>query len=126
MYTFSDAMLERARGRVVRVSVDYLSGTDLSNVERINILNICMFILILRLNCCREENLLSDLQDGSLNKTQIQGERELCSTQMEGKFLSNRACAQPPAVLYLKSILLASIVLIKGKQARRFQNFPLV
>lgn len=93
MYTFSDAMLKRARGIVVRLTVDYLSGIGLNNLERINFLNICMFILFLRLNCCREENLLSDLQDGSLNKTRIQGERDLRSAHMEIKFPSNRACA---------------------------------
>jgi hypothetical protein len=89
-------MLERARWIVVCVIVDNLIGTGLSNVDRINILNICTFILILLRNWGKEENLLlNDSQDDSLNKTRIQGERDLRSTQMESKFPSNRACVCP-------------------------------
>lgn len=84
--------------------VHFLNGTGLSSVGRINILNVCMFILILFLKC-RKENPLWVIYRmifiTSRKKKKIQGERELCITRVESEFPSNHPRVQPSAVLYL-------------------------
>lgn len=111
---------------VLCVVVHFLNGTGLSNVRRINILNVCMFILILLLKCRKENPLwvIYRMIFVTRRKKKKSKEKESCaSPEWKASFLATtHVCSLQPSSACM-SILLATTILSKGEVDKKIARF---
>lgn len=114
---------------VLCVVVHFLNGTGLSSVGRINILNVCMFILILYLKC-RKENPLWVIYrmifiTRRKKKKKSKGKESCASPEWKASFLATtHVCSLQPSSACM-GILLATTILSKGEVDKKIARFSI-